>query len=120
MTLAANELIDAIRRALPPGAGDVGLHEPELHGREAEYLRDCIESGWVSYLGAFVDRFERELAALCDRRHAFATDLLSKGVPVSEVAAILGNSPRIVEKHYSQWIQSRQTAIDSAVKGTWI
>lgn len=73
MTLAANELIDAIRRALPRGVGDVGLHEPEFHGREADYLRDCIESGWVSYLGAFVDRFEQELAALCDRRHAFAT-----------------------------------------------
>jgi integrase len=34
-------------------------------------------------------------------RHTFATQLLSKGVPVSEVAAILGNSARIVEKHYS-------------------
>jgi integrase len=52
-------------------------------------------------------------------RHTFATDLLSKGIPVTEVAAILGNSARIVEKHYSQWIQSRQTAIDSAVKATW-
>jgi site-specific recombinase XerD len=38
-------------------------------------------------------------------RHTFATDLLSKGVPVSEVAAILGNTPAIVEKHYSQWIR---------------
>jgi hypothetical protein len=45
--------------------------------------------------------------------------LLSKGVPVSEVAAILGNSPRIVEKHYSQWIQARQLALEAAVKGTW-
>jgi integrase/recombinase XerD len=52
-------------------------------------------------------------------RHTFATQLLSKGVPVSEVAAILGNSPRIVEKHYSQWISSRQTALEAAVKGTW-
>ena len=34
-------------------------------------------------------------------RRTFATRLLSKGVPVSEVAAILGNSPRIIEKHYS-------------------
>jgi integrase len=47
-------------------------------------------------------------------RHTFATDLLSKGVSVSEVAAILGNSPRIIEKHYSQWIQARQSALDSA------
>jgi integrase/recombinase XerD len=52
-------------------------------------------------------------------RHTFATELLSKGVPVSEVAAILGNSPRIVEKHYSQWISARQDAINAAVKATW-
>jgi integrase len=52
-------------------------------------------------------------------RHTFAADLLSKGVPVSEVAAILGNSPRIVEKHYAQWVSQRQQALDAAVKGTW-
>jgi hypothetical protein len=45
--------------------------------------------------------------------------LLSKGVPVSEVAAILGNSPAIVEKHYSQRIQSRQDRLNEAVKATW-
>jgi hypothetical protein len=45
--------------------------------------------------------------------------LLSKGVPVSEVAAILGNSTRIVEKHYAQWIQARQDALEKAVKATW-
>jgi integrase len=53
-------------------------------------------------------------------RHTFATQLLSKGVPVSEVAAILGNSPRIIEKHYSQWIQARQESVNSAVKATWL
>lgn len=75
MTVAANvltELIDAIRRSLPEGTTGVGLHEPELSGRETEYLRDCIESGWVWSLGPYVNRFERELAALCGRRHALA------------------------------------------------
>jgi integrase/recombinase XerD len=52
-------------------------------------------------------------------RHTFATELLSKGVPVSEVAAILGNSPLIVEKHYSQWISARQEALNAAVRLTW-
>jgi integrase len=52
-------------------------------------------------------------------RHTFATNLLSKGVPVSEVAAILENSPAIVEKHYSQWMQSRQDRLNEAVKATW-
>jgi integrase len=52
-------------------------------------------------------------------RHTFATQLLSKGVPISEVAAILGNSPRIIEKHYSQWIQARQDSLNAAVRETW-
>jgi integrase len=43
-------------------------------------------------------------------RHNFATELLAKGVPISEVAAILGNSPSIVEKNYSQWCQERAEA----------
>ena len=68
----ANELIAAIRRALPPGTGEVGLHEPELLGNESAYLQECIASGWVSYLGKYVDRFESELAARCGRKHAFA------------------------------------------------
>jgi hypothetical protein len=34
-------------------------------------------------------------------------------------AAILGNSPRIIEKHYSHWIQARQDSINAAVEATW-
>ncbi len=65
-------LIDAIRRALPAGTGEVGLHEPEFIGNESKYLQDCIATGWVSYLGKYVDRFEQQLAALTGRKHAFA------------------------------------------------
>src|SRR5215510_8309663 len=72
MTTAANELIAAIRQALPPGTGEVGLHEPEFIGNELKYLQRCIETGWVSYLGDYVVQFEKELARLTGRRHAFA------------------------------------------------
>ena len=52
-------------------------------------------------------------------RHSLAADLLSRGVTVENVAAILGNSPTIVVKHYSQWISSRQEALDAALQSTW-
>jgi perosamine synthetase len=65
-------LIAAIRQALPPGTGEVGLHEPEFIGNESKYLQDCIETGWVSYLGSYVDKFEQELARITGRKHAFA------------------------------------------------
>lgn len=72
MTIDSQALIAAIRQALPPGTGEVGLHEPEFLGNESKYLQDCIDTGWVSYLGNYVDRFEAELARRTGRRHAFA------------------------------------------------
>jgi site-specific recombinase XerD len=52
-------------------------------------------------------------------RHSLAADLLVKGASVEDVAAILGNSPAIVAKHYSQWIKSRQDRLDAIVQATW-
>lgn len=52
-------------------------------------------------------------------RHSLAADLLLKGASVEDVAAILGNSPAIVQKHYSQWIKSRQDRLDSFIEKTW-
>lgn len=68
----ADQLINAIRATLPPGTGEVGLHEPEFIGNELKYLQRCIETGWVSYLGDYVVQFEKELARLTGRKHAFA------------------------------------------------
>jgi perosamine synthetase len=72
MQIDPNELIAAIRRALPSGTGEVGLHEPEFLGNESKYLQDCIDTGWVSYLGKYVDQFEQALAKQSGRKHAFA------------------------------------------------
>lgn len=52
-------------------------------------------------------------------RHTLIVNLLSKGIPISEVAMIVGNSPRIIERHYNHHIKSRQDALDKAVMGTW-
>jgi site-specific recombinase XerD len=48
-------------------------------------------------------------------RHVFAIKLLSAGVSTDGVAALLGNSPRVVFKHYSAWVPERQDALDQAV-----
>jgi integrase/recombinase XerD len=52
-------------------------------------------------------------------RHTLAADLLMRGASVEDVAAILGNSPTIVIKHYSQWIRGRQERLDDFLKETW-
>jgi integrase len=48
-------------------------------------------------------------------RHTFATKLLSSGTSTENVAALLGNTPKIVWKHYAAWVKERQEALDQAV-----
>lgn len=51
----------------------IPIAEPLLDGKELEYVTDCVRSGWVSSLGGYVKRFEREFAAFCGVRHGVAT-----------------------------------------------
>jgi perosamine synthetase len=54
-------LIAALREVVPADK-PVVLHEPEFRGNEKKYLGECIDSTFVSSIGPFVDRFEREVA----------------------------------------------------------
>ena len=45
-------------------------------------------------------------------RHTLATRMLEQGASYEDVAAILGNSARIVEKHYAKWSSGRQERIN--------
>lgn len=49
------------------------LHEPRFIGNEKAYLNECIDSTFVSSVGAFVDRFEKEFAAYVGSKYAVAT-----------------------------------------------
>ena len=37
----------------------IALHEPKFIGNEKKYLSECIESSFVSSVGKFVDKFEK-------------------------------------------------------------
>ena len=68
-----NDIVERVRGVLSKAQGPVALHEPEFRGREHEYLRECIDTGWVSSVGKFVDRFEAMLCELTGAKHAVAT-----------------------------------------------
>lgn len=50
----------------------VPLAIPDLNGREAEYLQECIRSTFVSTAGPFVTRFEEQIAELSGTGRASA------------------------------------------------
>ncbi|MBX7059480.1 MAG: LegC family aminotransferase [Leptospirales bacterium] len=59
-----------MRRILP--SGPAPLHEPTFEGNELEYLKQCIDSTFVSSVGKFVERFEFELVDFTGARNAIA------------------------------------------------
>jgi perosamine synthetase len=65
-------VIGAIKGVLPGTNRAVGLHEPCFAGNERDYVMECIDSTWVSYLGQFVERFEHALAEFTGVKKAVA------------------------------------------------
>lgn len=69
----------------------IPLAEPTLDGNEARYLQQCIDSGYISSRGAFVDRFERDFASTVGAKHAVAC---SSGTAALHVALrLVGAEP---------------------------
>ena len=73
MTLDLQEnILDALNRCLPHKR-PLALHEPYFCGNEKKYLNECIETTMVSYVGAFVSRFEGMLIDFTGAKFAIAT-----------------------------------------------
>ena len=50
----------------------IPLSVPSLKGKEWEYVRECIETEWVSSAGKYVDLFEKRIAEYTGAKHAVA------------------------------------------------
>ncbi len=64
----------------------IPLAVPNLSGNEARYLQDCLATNFVSSVGPYVDRFEKEFAAFVGSPHAVAT---ANGTTAIHMALIL-------------------------------
>jgi perosamine synthetase len=64
---------DRGRRRPRASAGLSAVHAPTFAGNEWRYVRECLDTGWVSSAGPFIERFEAAVAAYTGARHAVAT-----------------------------------------------
>lgn len=56
----------------PAEGSGIPLSVPEIRGNEWKYIKDCLDTNWVSSVGAYVDRFERSVADYVGVKHAVA------------------------------------------------
>lgn len=70
----------------PPSAGLIPLSVPELRGNEWIYVKECLDTGWISSVGSFVNQFEHEMAAYLGVDHAVAVINGTAGLHIALLA----------------------------------
>lgn len=69
----SEEILAICRETLGDLESFTPLHEPSFRGNEWKYVKECIDTGWVSTAGSYVEQFEKKLAEFCGVRRAVAT-----------------------------------------------
>lgn len=65
-------IVKTIKMALPSEQKIIPLHEPYFGGNEWLYVKECLDTRWVSSVGKYVDLFEEKLAEFTGVKRAVA------------------------------------------------
>ncbi len=66
-------VVDAIRGAIGRQNGFTPLHKPTFENHEWDYVKECIDTEWVSTAGSYVEQFEEDLAEYTGAEQAIVT-----------------------------------------------
>ncbi len=77
-------------------AAPIPISEPYLGGREWDYIKECLDTGWVSSAGRFVDDFEARLAEEIGAKHAVSTVNGTAALHVALLAAGVGPDDEVL------------------------
>lgn len=89
-------LVEIIMETLDYKGKPIVLHEPSFVGNEWKYVKECIDTGWVSSVGKFVDQFEQTLADFIGAKHAIATVNGTSALHISYLLAGVGAGDEVL------------------------
>lgn len=69
----------------------IPLAEPSISGNEWKYVKECLDTGWVSSVGPFVGRFEKEVAAVVGAK--FAVGVVNGTAALHTALLVVGLKP---------------------------
>lgn len=119
-------MIDTSERGIVIKEEFIPLSEPCLGGMEWEYVKECLDTGWVSSAGSYVDRFEKMAADYLGAKYAVATvngtaalhtALLASGIQPDE-EVLVSTLAFIAPTNAIRYTGARPVFIDADVE-TW-
>jgi len=84
-------IMQTLHKVLPKDKDFFALHEPLFNGNEWAYVKECLDSGWVSSAGQYVESFEKQLTEYTGVKYAAA--LVNGTAALHICLQIIGVSP---------------------------
>jgi perosamine synthetase len=72
------------------------VNEPLLDGNEKKYLEECINTGWISSEGPFVEKFEDQMAHYVGRKFATACSSGTAALDIAVAALNLQEGDEVI------------------------
>src|ERR1700704_2100755 len=80
----------------PSPEGTIPLSVPEIRGREWEYVKDCLDTGWVSSVGEYVTLFEKKLIEYTGVPYAVAVVNGTAALHISLILAQVASNDEVL------------------------
>ena len=72
------------------------MHAPEIRGREWDYVKECLDTEWVSTAGRYVNRFEEQLSEVTGVDHVIATVNGTSALQIALMAVGVSNGDEVI------------------------
>ena len=79
----------------------IPVFTPHLEASAAANVQACLESGWISSEGVFIDQFERAWAEKCNVRHGIAVNSGTSALEIAMAALELDNGAEVILPSYT-------------------
>ncbi|KTD24324.1 pyridoxal phosphate-dependent enzyme [Legionella lansingensis] len=74
----------------------IPISKPIISNREIQFVTDAVSSGWVSSLGPYLERFEREFAEYCGVKHCVSTSNGTVAIHLALKALGIGSGDEVI------------------------
>lgn len=88
--------------------------EPALEGRELQYVRDCLETNWISSAGKYINLFEEKFAAYCGARYGIACSSGTTAIHLAMVALGIGPGDEVIIPDFTLIVSANMVILAGA------
>ncbi len=74
----------------------IPLSVPLLNGNEWSYVKDCLDTGWISSAGEYVNRFEKDVAKFVGAKYGVACMNGTVGLHIAQVLLGIGDGDHVL------------------------